>query len=1493
MPLLCREVDVLWQALCPAYFWVSPIQYISFKPKTEPSRRCLSSHPQNYDAQIRKVLDSQYSKRGERAERYRRARDFFLRSRNARLISPDCTITNSQKARRSRDKSFFTGQDASFNTFADTSKASRSIFGLHELAARWVPSAFKRNPPVSIPQKERSDYKTEIKDSSEEPSVDNGGLNESLNEIQSVEKNQERPDERPQELMQATVNDSLLAISEDYGVLSKPKQIPMQEKPLELERPSPGVKTASPRRPQETRQSELSSDVLYEKLRKVSATGDYIRIHEILRTLIEERGEQPNRRHYQAMLLGNTNAQHGSPAEVAHILQQMEAEGISLDSAAYHAIIKVLAIHPDYLLRRHVLEELRERWFNLSDEGWQDVIVGLLRDKQLEVAIETLQNVQQEGIRIQPWLYDLVLFNLCEGGEYDEALSMLRFRIDRGEQVISGNVWHHVLDSASRAFHHEATFYAWRKRVETSYLNPSSGVCLNVLDTAARHGDSRLATDVIRVLGNRSQKLQRYHYEALIESYLPSDLQTALTVLTLMASSRIRPTESSTRAIFLHLQQSSDLPESAIAILRDLKQQQRLIPVEAVNVIIESHIYHERFDTALETYKMLHTLCPSGAVTGTFNTLFRGCRSRKEIAMFLASEMVAMKVPPNALTYDRLVLVCVEASSTKEDLTDAWRYVEEMRGGGWWLRLGTAKALAKKACALGDERIWDLQGDPNEDGGLDKVSLRRMVEEEWKGEKGSMARYDNTEMAGTESVHDVFLALKQHKAVSLLYENVIDFCTFFYSSFMKPHSQNEGSGQQAALESFYKVQANVYDATRKRLLCGREDMLALVAAQLKFQARQGRFDLSKPVWVDVGGGTGYNIEAMHAHLDVPTFFAAVFLVDLSPSLCDVARKRFDRLGWDVKVICEDARTFRLEDHLGSSPSPRSATGQLVRHVQRDANSTLSADVITMSYSLSMIPDYYNVVDSLVTLLAPTGIIGVVDFYVQSIVETSGRNYVGGSFNRHVNWLSRVFWRAWFDCDRVGLEGARRDYLEYRFGTKKTLDERNYLLGGIPYYIFLGCHCQGSFKRTQELLDMVDASCTESPQLIPASKAHDLVLPLLPQPAIPMECRSKAYESAVVNLSSNLPLPSTFYQNHQARIYYEENLKKHTQFNHDYLYAFAWEDPKVDQRLLQINDNDTILCLTSGGDNLLEYLVTARPRRIHAVDLNPNQNHLLELKIAAFQALHYADVWKLFGEGHHPDFQDLLINKLSPHMSSQAFQFWFKNVSRFTSSNSFYEYGGSGCAIKLVRWLAWLTGLKQEIRRLCNSKTRNEQREVWSKIRPMILSRSLHWALVGTEWFLWKAAGVPPAQRQLIIQDASEQPQKGSAPPPEGLSDTTGEAMWDYIVNTLDPVAQHTLLSEENYHYLLTLTGQYTRRCHPVYLSPKAHTKLSQPNAFSNLRIHTDELSEIIQRFKPATLTIAIVRYILSTHPTPLPPALPCRKIYALVIKLELIRHNNR
>lgn len=45
----------------------------------------------------------------------------------------------------------------------------------------------------------------------------------------------------------------------------------------------------------------------------------------------------------------------------------------------------------------------------------------------------------------------------------------------------------------------------------------------------------------------------------------------------------------------------------------------------------------------------------------------------------------------------------------------------------------------------------------------------------------------------------------------------------------------------------------MYDATRRRLLRGREDMLGLVAAQLKYKVENKEIKAGKAVWVDVSG----------------------------------------------------------------------------------------------------------------------------------------------------------------------------------------------------------------------------------------------------------------------------------------------------------------------------------------------------------------------------------------------------------------------------------------------------------------------------------------------------------------------------------------------------------------------------------------------------------------------------------------------------------------
>lgn len=413
------------------------------------------------------------------------------------------------------------------------------------------------------------------------------------------------------------------------------------------------------------------------------------------------------------------------------------------------------------------------------------------------------------------------------------------------------------------------------------------------------------------------------------------------------------------------------------------------------------------------------------------------------------------------------------------------------------------------------------------------------------------------------------------------------------------------------------------------------------------------------------------------------------------------------------------------------------------------------------------------------------------------------------------------------------------------------------MGSIPYYIWLGCHKKpfSSSSLPHEIVERIDALATESPYLGPANQGDALTRAI--ERSAP-EIRSKAFITAVQNLSSNLPLPSFFYQNHHWRIYYDDQLKKHTQFNDEYIYAFTWEDTRVDERLLKLGPDDKVLAISSAGDNILSYL-TQSPARVHAVDLNPTQNHLLELKAAAYTALPYEDFWKIFGDGKHPEFRKLLVSKLSPHLSGRAFQYWLKNDHVFQNSRGYglYDTGGSRHAIRVMRWIARVFGLQTSVKQLLEAKTLNEQREIWRhKIRPALLSKVVCNLVVAQESFLWAALGVPKNQLAMIEGDHAESDLvKGDKPT---AKNTRSHAIWHYMVNTLDPVAEDTHIAADNPYYYVCLAGKFSRKCHPDYLSPRAHAKLSRPGALDGLRIHTDELEEVIARIMPGTLTVAVV-----------------------------------
>lgn len=108
--------------------------------------------------------------------------------------------------------------------------------------------------------------------------------------------------------------------------------------------------------------------------------------------------------------------------------------------------------------------------------------------------------------------------------------------------------------------------------------------------------------------------------------------------------------------------------------------------------------------------------------------------------------------------------------------------------------------------------------------------------------------------------------------------------------------------------------------------------------------------------------------------------------------------------------------------------------------------------------------------------------------------------------------------------------------------------------------------------------------------------------------------------------------------------------------HDYIrYANCWEDADVLLEGLQVSAGDRVLSIGSAGDNSFS-LLTQHPEIVVAVDINPMQLQLIELKKAAFKALEYEDFLAFLGFTESTQ-RKALFAQVAHHLSSDSLNFW--------------------------------------------------------------------------------------------------------------------------------------------------------------------------------------------------------------------------------------------
>ncbi|MEK9177160.1 MAG: DUF3419 family protein [Patescibacteria group bacterium] len=103
------------------------------------------------------------------------------------------------------------------------------------------------------------------------------------------------------------------------------------------------------------------------------------------------------------------------------------------------------------------------------------------------------------------------------------------------------------------------------------------------------------------------------------------------------------------------------------------------------------------------------------------------------------------------------------------------------------------------------------------------------------------------------------------------------------------------------------------------------------------------------------------------------------------------------------------------------------------------------------------------------------------------------------------------------------------------------------------------------------------------------------------------------------------------------------------------YSQSWEDVSALKDALRVTPDDTVLSITSGGDNALALLLGGAARVV-SVDVNPAQNHLLELKLAAARSLGYEEFIAFLGVENSKE-RMALAKRVLPLLSQGARE-WF-------------------------------------------------------------------------------------------------------------------------------------------------------------------------------------------------------------------------------------------
>lgn len=267
------------------------------------------------------------------------------------------------------------------------------------------------------------------------------------------------------------------------------------------------------------------------------------------------------------------------------------------------------------------------------------------------------------------------------------------------------------------------------------------------------------------------------------------------------------------------------------------------------------------------------------------------------------------------------------------------------------------------------------------------------------------------------------------------------------------------------------------------------------------------------------------------------------------------------------------------------------------------------------------------------------------------------------------------------------------------------------------------------------------------------------------------------------------------------------------------YSSINEDSASEIRALQIQPTDRVLCISGSGARPLD-LLTEQPASIVAIDFNPCQNFLLELKIASIRALEYQEYLEFMGM-RTSDRRKEIFHELRNLLSEEARTYW-------DQSQSVIEKGVlySGNWERYFRKLTWiLKSVRPRLmHRLFQCADVPEQIILWQK-----KWNDLSWYLflrVISARFIWRYAFGDPGFYRFVPADFS---------------------IYSYLNQKLSAAAANFLFRQSPFTMLL-FTGKFVEsQTLPLHLQQTHFQKIK--SSLGKVQIVTESLGQFLNQSK--------------------------------------------